>query len=133
MGGQQDQEDRRDGLRQVLFPAVGDEPLVRSEQGPGRRPHRLGQDGEARARGHRGLQGKGALGQGLREAGQPGHVEELAALLAADVAAEFSQLPPSQRKRLAGFYFEAKQEETKKRRLEKIQRAITTKDKGMLY
>lgn len=49
------------------------------------------------------------------------------------LCAEYDKLAPSRQKEYAGFYFDAKQEDTRKRRLEKIEKAIMEKSKGILY
>lgn len=45
----------------------------------------------------------------------------------------YRALSPSNQKRMAGFYFEAKQAETRRKRMEKIEQAIREGYKGMLY
>lgn len=45
----------------------------------------------------------------------------------------YRALSPSSQKRMAGFYFETKQAETRKKRMEKIEKAIKEGQKGMLY
>jgi uncharacterized protein YdeI (YjbR/CyaY-like superfamily) len=47
--------------------------------------------------------------------------------------AEYNKLTPSRQKQYAGFYFDAKQEATRLKRLEKIEKAIIEKSKGILY
>ena len=47
--------------------------------------------------------------------------------------AEYNKLAPSRQKQYAGFYFDAKQEPTRLKRLEKIEKAIIEKSKGILY
>ena len=47
--------------------------------------------------------------------------------------AEYNKLAPSRQKQYAGFYFDAKQETTRLKRLEKIGKAIIEKNKGILY
>jgi uncharacterized protein YdeI (YjbR/CyaY-like superfamily) len=46
---------------------------------------------------------------------------------------EYNKLAPSYQKQYAGFHFDAKQEATCLKRLEKIEKAITEKSKGILY
>ena len=46
---------------------------------------------------------------------------------------EYSRLAPSHQRQYAAFYFDAKQEETRKNRIEKIKQAIKEKSKKMLY
>lgn len=50
-----------------------------------------------------------------------------------DVLKLFEETPPSRQKQLAGFYCEAKSEETRKKRKQKIMDALITNNKGMLY
>ncbi len=45
----------------------------------------------------------------------------------------YRALSPSNQRRMAGFYFDAKQEETRKRRMKRIEQAIKEGYKGMLY
>jgi uncharacterized protein YdeI (YjbR/CyaY-like superfamily) len=46
---------------------------------------------------------------------------------------KFSKCSFSMKKKYVGFYFDAKTEETKRKRLEKIKSAINAGEKGMLY
>lgn len=46
---------------------------------------------------------------------------------------EYNKLAPSRQKQYAGFYFDAKQEATRLKRLKKIEKAIIEKNKGILY
>lgn len=60
---------------------------------------------------------------------------EFAKLISSDktIFDKFSDCTPSVKKRFCGFYFDAKTDETKKKRLEKIKRALKENIKGMLY
>ena len=46
---------------------------------------------------------------------------------------EYNKLSPSRQKQYAGFYFDAKQEATRLKRLGKIEKAIIEKSEGILY
>lgn len=46
---------------------------------------------------------------------------------------EYNKLAPSRQRQYAGFYFDAKQEATRLKRLKKIEKAIIEKSKGILY
>jgi len=50
-----------------------------------------------------------------------------------DVLKLFEASPPSRQKQLAGFYCDAKSEETRSKRKQKIIEALITNNKGMLY
>jgi uncharacterized protein YdeI (YjbR/CyaY-like superfamily) len=50
-----------------------------------------------------------------------------------DVLKLFEETSPSRRKQLAGFYCDAKTEETRKKRMQKIGEALQAHYKGMLY
>lgn len=62
-------------------------------------------------------------------------IADLAARLSveAEVAEKFGGCSASMKKRYAGFYFEAKTEATRRKRLGKIRAALLSGDKGMLY
>lgn len=49
------------------------------------------------------------------------------------IVEKFNDCAPSLKKRYCGFYFDAKTDETKKKRLEKIKTALKENNKGMLF
>lgn len=63
------------------------------------------------------------------------NIEVLSDILKDDVEvlALFRETSPSRQKQLAGFYCEAKKEETRMKRLQKVVEALITNYKGMLY
>jgi len=62
-------------------------------------------------------------------------IEDFTLLIDDDTAIleKFTKCSFSMKKRYVGFYFDAKTEETKRKRLEKIKTAINDGEKGMLY
>jgi len=83
-----------------------------------------------------GLAAYGA-GAGKPKGGDAGKtdIEALRAALADDAEALrlFGERPPSKQRQMAGFYCEAKGEETRRKRKGKIIEALRTGAKGMLY
>ncbi|HHW11147.1 MAG TPA: hypothetical protein GXX29_14390 [Firmicutes bacterium] len=70
-----------------------------------------------------------------REKQHAAHIETLKAALAddAEILRLFMETPPSRQKQLAGFYCDAKSEETRLKRKGKIAEALKSGYKGMLY
>ena len=63
------------------------------------------------------------------------NIETLKRALVSDKSAldQFEKITPSRKKQLAGFYCDAKTDETRNKRIKKIKEAILTGYKGMLY
>ena len=77
-------------------------------------------------------------GQWNKEAVKPDFVKLIADIMVllqndADLLKRFSDCPLSKKKQYAGFYYDAKSDDTKRKRLEKIITAIRENKNGMLY
>ncbi len=72
---------------------------------------------------------------GYEKKGSEENIKRLKDIIKGDklLYSEYSRLAPSHQRQYAGFYFDAKQEETRNKRLEKIRKAIIEKSKGILY